>query len=73
MRSVAVVTAVCLSLAASIAVTAQQGPVLEPRLTFEVASIKVNTSRDRLPMQWQIGRGAVEVLVIDRLEMPTEN
>ena len=35
--------------------TAQSAPTLSPRLTFEVASIKVNPSRTRTPMQWQPG------------------
>ena len=129
MRSTGAVTAALfLSLTARwIPVTAQERPILEPRLSFEVASIKVNTTRTRAPMQWQpgghfvatlpvlslvsigyqvpvyrieglpdwgrttrfdinarashqpeieersAGRGSVEVLVIDRLEMPTEN
>jgi len=34
---------------------AQAGPTLSPRLTFEVASVKVNPSRTRTPMQWQPG------------------
>jgi len=34
---------------------AQSGPTLSPRLTFEVASVKVNPSRTRTPMQWQPG------------------
>jgi uncharacterized protein (TIGR03435 family) len=57
MRTIqAVAAAILLSLAAtSIPVTAQQGPVLEPRLTFEVASVKVDTSPTRTPMTWQPG------------------
>ena len=61
---------------------AAQAPILEPRLTFEVASIKVNATGTRTPMQWQPGghfvatlpvQPCADVLVIDRLEMPTEN
>jgi uncharacterized protein (TIGR03435 family) len=35
-------------------VTAQE-PILSPKLAFEVASVKVNTSRTCAPMQWQPG------------------
>jgi len=38
-----------------IPVTAQAGPTLEPRLSFEVVSVKTNPSRTRTPMQWQPG------------------
>jgi hypothetical protein len=45
------------SLAArSIPVTAQAGPLLEPRVSFEVVSVKANPSRTRTPMLWQPGR-----------------
>jgi uncharacterized protein (TIGR03435 family) len=55
MRSTGAVTAALfLSLAArSIPVTAQERPILEPRLSFEVASVKVIDQRARSPMQWQ--------------------
>jgi uncharacterized protein (TIGR03435 family) len=35
--------------------TAQDGPRLEPRLSFEVVSVKANPSRTRTPMTWQPG------------------
>ena len=34
---------------------AAQAPVLEPRLSFEVASVKVDTSTTRTPITWQPG------------------
>lgn len=37
----------------SVSLAAQDGPRLEPRLSFEVASIKVINQRARSPMQWQ--------------------
>lgn len=44
------------SLAArSIPVIAQAGPLLEPRVSFEVVSVKANPSRTRTPMLWQPG------------------
>jgi uncharacterized protein (TIGR03435 family) len=57
MRSICAVTAaIFISLAAgSIPVTAQEAPVVEPRLMFEVASVKVDTSQTRTPMAWQPG------------------
>jgi len=66
MRSIGSVAAIlCLSLLTrSIPVTAQESPVLEPRVSFEVASIKVNTSRDRTPMQWQPGGHFVATLPV---------
>jgi len=55
MRSIGTVTAALfLSLTArSIPVAAQEKPVLEPRLSFEVASVKVINQQARSPMQWQ--------------------
>ena len=57
MRSIGAVTAALfLSLAVRpIPVTAQERPILEPRLSFEVASVKVNSARTRAPMLWQPG------------------
>jgi uncharacterized protein (TIGR03435 family) len=40
--------------ARSVPLTAQT-PTLEPRLSFEVASVKVDNSQTRTPMQWQAG------------------
>ena len=51
MRSVGVVLLGLVALSSP--ATAQQGPVLEPRLSFEVASVKVINQRARSPMQWQ--------------------
>jgi len=66
MRSTGVVAAVfVLSLTArSIPLTAQ-ALTLEPRLSFEVASVKIDNSQTRTPMQWQAGGhyvGSVPVL-----------
>lgn len=57
MRSIrAVPTIVVLGLVArSISVIAQTGPVLDPRLSFEVASVSVDNSQTRTPMTWQPG------------------
>ncbi len=52
--AVAVVLLVNLA-ARSIPVTAQERPILEPRLSFEVTSVKLDTSQTRTPMQWQPG------------------
>ena len=43
---------------------AAQAPTMEPRLTFEVASIKVNATRTRTPMQWQPGGHFVATLPV---------
>ena len=51
-RAVVLVHFVILA-ARSAMLTAQDGPRLEPRLSFEVASVKVITQRERSPMQWQ--------------------
>ena len=55
MRFFAAVAVGCdISLASgSISVAAQDGPTLEPGLSFEVASVKVVSQRERSPMQWQ--------------------
>jgi len=57
MRSTRAATAtLILGLAArSIPVTAQGGPVLEPRVSFEVASVTIDNSQTRTPMTWQPG------------------
>src|SRR5262245_22308060 len=56
MRPVWGATIVVVSLAAwSISVIAQTGPVLDPNLSFEVASVTVDNSQTRTPMQWQPG------------------
>lgn len=44
-----------LSLAVRPISVAAQAPILEPRLSFEVASVKVDNSQSRTPMQWQAG------------------
>ena len=57
MRSMGVVAAVIvISLGARLApLAAQERPILEPRLSFEVASVNIDTSQTRTPMQWQPG------------------
>ena len=55
MRFIGAVSVLFILAARSIPVTAQEGPVLEPRLAFEVASVRVDSSQTRTPMQWQPG------------------
>jgi uncharacterized protein (TIGR03435 family) len=65
MRSIGAVTAtILLSLAARSIPVSTQAPTLEPRLSFEVAAITVNTSRTRTPMQWQPGGHFVGTLPV---------
>lgn len=64
MRFIGAVALVFLGAASSMPVIAQ-APTLEPRLSFDVASVKVDTSQTRTPMQWQPGGhfvGSVSVL-----------
>ena len=51
----AVATVILINLAARLPVLAQAGPILEPRVSFEVASVAVDNSQTRTPMQWQPG------------------
>lgn len=54
MRIIVTLATLMLATAAAPPLRAQaQGPVLSPNLSFEVASVKVNKSRTRSPMQWQ--------------------
>jgi uncharacterized protein (TIGR03435 family) len=54
MRIIVTLATLMLATAAAPPLRAQaQGPVLSPNLSFEVASVKVNKSRTRAPMQWQ--------------------
>lgn len=63
MRFIGTVAAIVVtSFAAGSIRLAAQAPTLEPRLSFEVASVKVNTSRTRAPMQWQPGGHFVATL-----------
>jgi uncharacterized protein (TIGR03435 family) len=63
----AAATIVFITLAArSIPLTAQ-APTVEPRLSFEVASVKVDNSQTRTPMQWQAGGHFVGSLPVPSL------
>lgn len=54
MRIVVALATLMLAAAAAPPLRAQaQGPALSPNLSFEVASVKVDKSRTRAPMQWQ--------------------
>jgi uncharacterized protein (TIGR03435 family) len=56
MRFIGAVAAIAsISLAARSVPLTAQAPTLEPRLSFEVASVKVDNSQTRTPMQWQPG------------------
>jgi uncharacterized protein (TIGR03435 family) len=55
MRFIGTVAAIVIISSAWSVRLAAQAPTLEPRLSFEVASVKVDTSQERTPMQWQPG------------------
>ena len=63
MRFIGTIAAIVVLSITAWSTLAAQAPTLEPRLSFEVASVKVDNSQTRTPMQWQP----------DRLEMPTDN
>lgn len=76
MRSIGVAAAVLFIslLARSIPVTAAAPPTGVPDGSALAALPPISTAlEDQLGIKLERGRGSVEVLVIDRLDMPTEN
>ena len=55
MRFGALATVIVITLAAQIPVFAQASLILEPRVSFEVASVTADNSQTRTPMTWQPG------------------
>ena len=55
MRFIGTIAAIVVISITAWSTLAAQAPTLEPRLSFEVASVKVDNSQTRTPMQWQPG------------------
>src|SRR5262245_32665979 len=51
----AIALVLVLNLAAGPPIKAQAAPILDPRVSFEVASVTADNSQTRTPMQWQPG------------------